>query len=89
MATGLNRGCFSVIQKEQLPYTLFTYRLETCIAKQVCSHLQKGQALYSTQYNTKKHIAPAQLVALLLGKDPQGSYLAGNQALGLTSAGQA
>lgn len=88
MAIGL-RGCFSAIQKEQLPYTLFACRLKACIAKQVCSHLQKGQALYFTQYNTRKHTAPAQLVSLLLGKDPQGSYLAENQVLGLKSVGQA
>lgn len=36
----------------------------------------------SIQYNTRKHIVLAQLVSLLLGKDPQGSYLAGNYALG-------
>lgn len=48
--------------------------------------LSRGvKALYSTQQSTRKHIVPAQLVSLLLGKDPQGSCLAGNQALGLTS----
>jgi len=88
-AIGLNRSQFSAIQKEQLPYTLLACRLEICIAKQVCSHLQNGQALHFTQYNARKHIASAHLVSLLLAKDPQGSYLAGNQSLGLTSVGQA
>lgn len=40
------------------------------------------------QYNTRKHIVLAQLVSLLLEKDPQGSYLAGNPALGPTSVEQ-